>query len=227
MGRVARVCVPDGWHHVTQRGNSGADLFLCPADYRTYLSLLGEYGQRHGLEVLAYCLMTNHIHLVAVPHLAGSLSLAARDTNTAYATYLNKREGRRGHLWQGRFYACVLDESHLWAAIRYVERNPVRAGMVTRAEEYQWSSAAAHCGLRADPLLDQGGLPPRLETDWREWLRDEDTRLSARIRTQTAMGRPCGSPSFVARLRGLTPPLGPSRVVVSVPDVDVSKPRRP
>jgi len=202
MARAARVCVPDGWHHVTQRGNEGRDVFSQSADQEVYLSLLREHARRCGLSVLACCLMTNHVHMVVVPRAADSLSRAMRDISTTYAMWLHRREGRSGHLWQGRFYSCVLDEPHLWAAIRYVERNPVRAGAVPRAEEYWWSSAAGHCGLRADPNLSTDALPPSLGIDWREWLRDEDECLSERVRQQTRTGRPCGSAMFERDLEG-------------------------
>jgi len=203
MARLARVCVPGGWHHVTQRGNEGRDVFPRAADRDVYLSLLRQSRQRHGLHVLAYCLMSNHVHLVVVPETADALSCAMRDIHTTYAMALHRREGRGGHVWQGRFYACVLDEPHLWAAIRYVERNPVRARIVASAEEYWWSSAAARCGLRSDPNLSVDALPPALVTDWRAWLCEEDEALSERVRAQTRTGRPCGSDTFVQQLESV------------------------
>jgi len=139
--------VPGYPHHVTQRGNRRADVFETEDDRHAYLRFLKKYGQRHGLDIWAYCLMTNHIHLVAVPEREESLARALRDAHTVYAMRVNTRTQQSGHVWQGRFYSCVLDEWHLWAAVRYVERNPVRAGMVDRAEDHPWSSARAHCGL--------------------------------------------------------------------------------
>jgi putative transposase len=185
-------------------------VFTREADREVYLSLLRESAERRRLHVLAYCLMTNHVHLVVVPDTADALSSAMRDIQMTYAAYLHRREGASGHLWQGRFHACVLDEPHLWAAIRYVERNPVRAGLVPRAEDYWWSSAAAHCGMRADCNLPALALPPNLVTDWRTWLCDEDAALTQSIRQQTRTGRPCGSDAFVKQLESiLGRPLAP------------------
>lgn len=127
-------------------------MFFAPTDRQEYIGLLVEYARNHGMAIWAWCLMTNHVHFVAVPHATDSMSNTFRDAHTAYATRLHLRKQLEGHLWQGRFFSTVLDEPHLWAAIRYVERNPVRAGLVTAAEDYPWSSAASHCGLRDDPL---------------------------------------------------------------------------
>ncbi len=227
MSRVARVVVPGYPHHVTQRGNRRADVFETEDDRHAYLRFLKKYGERHGLDIWAYCLMTNHIHLVAVPEREESLARALRDAHTVYAMRFNTRTQLSGHVWQGRFYSCTLDEAHLWAAVRYVERNPVRAGMVDRAEDHPWSSARAHCGLglsqakrsgdgtvpirarttdgtcatELDPLLSKEFPPPGVIEDWAQWLRVEDDPDAVdRIRRQTRTGRPCGGSRFVAQL---------------------------
>ena len=199
MPRIARVVVPGLPHHVTQRGNRRADVFLCDRDRRRYLSMLAGYKARYGLRVWAYCLMTNHVHFVAVPDAADSLGRTLRDTHQAYASWLNRRLGESGHLWQGRFFSCVLDDAHLWAAVRYVERNAVRAGLVARAEDWPWSSAAAHCGLRGDPLLSPVEMP-WLVADWSAYLGEEDEAEREAIRQQTRTGRPCGSGAFLDHL---------------------------
>ena len=204
MSRVARIVVPGFPHHVTQRGNRGADVFEVDADRKAYLRFLGKYAERHGLAVWAYCLMTNHVHLVVVPEREASLGLTLRDTHTVYAMYSNTRTELRGHVWQGRFFSCPLDETHLWAAVRYVERNPVRAGMVEQPEAYRWSSAAAHCGLREDALLSKEFPPKGVVADWSEWLAEgEDEKTTGLIRRQTRTGRPCGAPKFLDQLEGL------------------------
>ena len=116
-----------------------------------------------------------------------------------YATTFNLKYGLSGHLWQGRPYSCVLDEAHQWAAVRYVELNPVRAGIVSRAEDYPWSSAPAHCGIGEDPLVDRDWPPVGLIQNWRNWLRDGDsTETDQRIRETTFTGRPCGDDRFVS-----------------------------
>ena len=117
---------------------------------------------------------------------------------------MNRRLDQTGHVWQGRFYSTALDESHLWAAVGYVERNPVRAGMVRRAEKYPWSSAAAHCGHRPDPLLAGDWPPSEVDIDWSAWLAKEPPAEQVKaIRGQTMTGRPCGEMSFIERLESL------------------------
>jgi putative transposase len=202
MPRIARVVVPDLPYHITQRGNRRENMFFCDADWRKYLELALEYSIEFGLQILAYCLMTNHIHLVCIPLLATSLAKVFKPVHSRYAQYLNNRLGICGRLWQGRFFSCPMDSDHLWAAIRYVECNPVRAKMVDRAENYPWSSAAAHCGMRLDPILSPLPLlrPPQT-SDWSSWLADsEDEALLAKIRHHTRTGRPMGHQEFVADL---------------------------
>jgi putative transposase len=115
---------------------------------------LEEHGAEAGLRMLAYCLMPNHVHLVVVPERMDSLGVVFRRVHGRYAQYLNVRRGRSGHLWQNRFFSCALDGNHLSVALRYVERNPVRAGLVAEAESYTWSSARAHLTGKRNALLD-------------------------------------------------------------------------
>ena len=204
MPRVARIVAPGFSHHVTQRGNRREPVFFEDADRQEYLMLLMDYRGKYGLDVWAYCLMTNHVHFVAVPRAADSLARTMRDTHQAYSSWLNRRLGQSGHVWQGRFYSTALDESHLWAAVAYVERNPVRAGLVERAEEYPWSSAAARCGRRQDPLLASDWPRGGKVTDWSAWLAGEPpAKQIDAIRGRTMTGRPCGEASFIERLEGL------------------------
>ena len=199
--RRARVSVPGLPHHVTQRGNRRADVFLDAEDRHLYLELLREYSTRHRLLLCDYNLMTNHTHLIVVPETEFALSDALRDTHGAYASTFNRKYGFTGHLWQARFYSCVLDDEHLRHAVRYVERNPVRAGMVARAEDYPWSSAYPHVRDQEDRYLD-AGLPLIGEIeDWSAWLatNDSEEAISA-IREAAATGRACGSEDFIRRL---------------------------
>jgi putative transposase len=205
MPRIARVVVPGFAHHVTQRGNRRENVFFSDGDRQRYLQLLLEYSQKHGLTTLAYCLMTNHVHLVCVPAKAESLSEVFSPVNLRYAQHVNRTQKIDGRLWQGRFFSCAMDDPHLWTAIRYVERNPVRAGLAQRAERYPWSSAAAHCGLRVDPMLSP--LPPGLAVTpagWAEWLaQEEDAEGLSRLRTSTQTGRPAGDEAFVKKLESM------------------------
>ncbi|TAN56117.1 MAG: transposase, partial [Rhodospirillales bacterium] len=144
MARLARVVAPGLPHHVTQRGNRRQPTFFDEGDYRLYLDLLADNAQRFGLQVWAYCLMPNHVHLIAVPEAQDSLTRALAETHRRYTRDINRRKGWKGFLWQGRFASFVLDEPHLLAAARYVETNPVRARLVEQPEDWAFSSARAH-----------------------------------------------------------------------------------
>ena len=193
--------MPGCAHHVTQRGNHQANVFRDDEDRFHYMELLQRHSQSHDLSLWSYTLMTNHIHTIVVPQTETGLSEVFRNTHSVYGRWFNKKYGLSGHLWQGRFYSCVLSESHLWAAVKYVERNPVRAGMVSRAEEYRWSSARAHVWGQPDPLLDSGLPLIRVVGNWAEWLaaKDVDSELKA-IRTATKHDFPFAEEAFIQRL---------------------------
>lgn len=199
MPRIARVVLPGVPLHITQRGIRRLNVFGNDADRRSYIKLLNESCRRHHLRVCAYCLMTNHVHFVAIPERRDSLWKTFHRCHGVYAKQFNMRYAFTGHLWQARPFSCALDEGHLWAAIRYVERNPVRAHMVERAEDYAWSSAAAHCGLREDSVLDPEWLSrsDRIH-DWSEWLAAGNaSKTDRRLRERTFTGRPCGNETFI------------------------------
>jgi putative transposase len=180
-------------------------LFHEDRDFLVYVRVLKEGCSRYTVGIRTYAFMTNHIHLIAVPGSEESLSLTLHHAHTTYSKYFNAKYGFKGHAWEGRPQMCVTDESHMWNAIRYVERNPVRAGMVERAEDYLWSSAAAHCGLRDDILLDPDFPPPGAIENWSEWLRVDHTEEERReIRHHTFKGSPWGSPEFLLQLESLT-----------------------
>jgi len=203
MARLPRVVVVDVPHHVTQRGNARQIILSCDSDRLTYLELLREYSQLYGLALLGYCLMSNHVHLIAAPHTGEALAQSLKQAHGRYASYWNARQSSTGHVWQGRFYSCPLDPSHLWTALRYVELNPVRARMVEAPEQWRWSSAAAHCGLASpDLVLEMERWRGRwTEADWRQYLADKESAaaLSA-LRRSTHTGRPLGSAEFMASL---------------------------
>jgi putative transposase len=148
--------------------------------------------------------MTNHSHLIVVPETGSALSDALRDTHAAYATMFNRKYGFSGHLWQARFYSCVLDDKHLEHAIRYVECNPVRAGMVDRPQDYPWSSATPHVLGVTDRYLDAGLPLIDVIKDWSAWLAGEPNEERIRdVREATATGRVCGSEYFVTHIENL------------------------
>lgn len=207
MARIARVVIPGVAHHITQRGNARQRVFVEESHYRLYLRLLRRRAGEHGLRIWAWCLMPNHVHLIAVPERADSLARALGRIHADYARLVNIQRGSCGHLWQARFYSCPLEYSHLWCAMAYVERNPVRAGLCGDAADYPWSSAALHCGLvPAPPWVELGPWQAEYGAErWRVVLErgiDEEA-LAERIRSATRSGRPLGSEAFVERLEGL------------------------
>jgi putative transposase len=197
---MARVVLPGVPHHITQRGNRRAAVFSEDADYLRYIELLELYSRQFGLQIAAYCLMGNHVHVVGLPNRSDSIAWTFKYSHGVYATEFNKKYRKSGHLWQARPFSCVLDAQHTVAALRYVERNPVRAGMVARAEDYRWSSAAAHCGMGEDPLLTASCPEVPDARHWSSWLAgDSDFGEEQRIRDHTFSGRPCGSEDFIRR----------------------------
>jgi putative transposase len=202
---MARVVVPGVPHHVTQRGDRRETVFLARGDYQRYLNLLKEYSTPRGLEVVAYCLMPNHVHLVAIPNRADSLATVLKPVHLRLAQFVNWTHGMTGRRWQGRFFSCPLDDRHTATAVRYVELNPVRAGLVREAESYQWSSAAAHVGLRTDDVLTVDAHKLVGAGDWRSWLREtEEDELIQQLRLNTRTGRPFGDDPFVGKAERAT-----------------------
>ncbi len=200
MARIARVTVPGIPHHITQRGNRRQSVFFSEADRRLYLRLLQEQGDRFGITFWAYCLMDNHVHLVAVPENEHSFARGFGEVHRRYTSIVNYREGWTGFLWQGRYSSFPLDEKYLYAAVRYVELNPVRAGIVERASDYPWSSAKAHVLKQRDPLLSENFLNDEIR-DWSDYLLEsEGKQLIERFDLHGRTGRPLGEESFVGRL---------------------------
>ena len=204
MPRLARTVIAEVPHHITQRGNRREDVFFADEDYQAYLEWLQYYSQQHHLEILAYCLMTNHIHLVAVPNTENSLQQVLKPLHMRYAQRINRQKRWKGHFWQGRYFSAPLDEPYMWAAIRYVERNPVRARMVRKAEHYSWSSAASHCGIKDDGVLSNKTKWKKLTDhvdDWSAWLAEGDAPDElAVIRRNIDKGLPCGTDRFIRKL---------------------------
>ncbi len=191
-------------HHITQRGVDRRDVFFSPADRRLYLDLFFRYAEKYKADVWGYCLMTNHVHAILVPQHPDSMARMLMRTHSDYARYFHLAHGGCGHLWQARYFSCVLDEVYSWQALAYVERNPVRAEIVENAEEYDWSSARAHCkGTDGAGHLDMAPWSRQYTaTRWREALRStvKQEILARRIREATSTGFPLGEPGFVERL---------------------------
>jgi len=177
-------------------------VFFEDEDRHEYLRLQKEQGERFGVKFIPYYLMTNHIHLIAIPEKETGLSRAIGEAHRLYTRRINFREKVRGYLFQGRFFSCPLDDAHLMAAIRYVERNPVRAKMTTNAWEYQWSSAAYHVGIKdEDALVSKSDLLKEID-DWQEYLSEQDNDIE-RLRLNTRTGRPIGDEGFLEKAEKL------------------------
>jgi putative transposase len=187
-------------HHVTQRGNRRQQVFFGDDDYATYRGLLAEGCRAAGVAVWAYCLMPNHVHLILTPSDEDGLRAALGETHRRYTRHVNRREGWRGYLWQGRFASSPMDEAYLLACARYVELNPVRAKLVRRARDWRWSSARAHLAGQDDELVRARPLLA-LASDWAGFLAEGlDAADHEAIRAGERTGRPLGSARFVARL---------------------------
>jgi putative transposase len=204
----------EGWpFHLTHRGNHRNQIFRSDDDRRAYLGFLKRFAKKFGMSIWAYCLMGNHIHLIAVGKQRCSISRALGNTHRACSRVRNRDSDVTGHLWANRFFSTALDEPHLWAAVRYVELNPVRARLVREATDYQWSSAQTHAGLRANPLLDPERPFPGHIGDWTAWLRAGlEEQTAKRLRANTSAGWPTGSDDCVQELEArLGRPLRPRK----------------
>jgi putative transposase len=175
-------------------------VFFLAEDYAWYRRCLRARAEHHGVAIWAYCLMPNHVHLLAVPSDETGLARALAETHCAYARRVNELSGWRGHLWQERFWSCPLDEPYLRAATRYVLLNPVRAGLAPSAGAWGPSSARAHLGIEVDDLVDSAPLAQRIE-DFSAFLEEPVMPEAHRaLRLHASTGRPLGSPTFVAEM---------------------------
>jgi putative transposase len=203
MPRTARIVVPNYPYHITQRGNYRQKIFDDQEDRSMYLTWINEYSRKYDLTPLAYCLMDNHVHFVVIPGEEHSLSKVFSIVHMRYSQYYNKKKGTAGHLWQGRFYSCLLDEMHLMAAMRYVEKNPVRARLVKKAWNWKWSSAGFHTG-RSKEIIGLGDIKEVVDLGvegWEEYLEGDEIREEVeKIRKNTMLGRPMGSSRFIEEL---------------------------
>jgi putative transposase len=212
MARLARVVVPGVAHHVTQRGNRRQETFFSEDDYRAYLALLVQWCGRRGVDIWAYCLMPNHVHLIVVPDSADGLRRALGEAHRRYTRRVNFREGWRGHLWQGRFASYAMGDGYLMRTARYIERNPVRAKLCRVPWRWRWSSAAAHVSGRDDGIVRVRPLLARAP-DWRAFLAGgSDADEVALWRRHERTGRPLGEAAFLDHIeRTLGRPIRPGK----------------
>ncbi|MBI4744503.1 MAG: transposase [Actinobacteria bacterium] len=186
-------------HHVTQRGNYQQPVFEHEEDYKKYCDWFKEYAKRYCITTYAYCLMNNHVHFIVSPKTEEGLARLFNTLHMRYAQYINKRRKATGHLWQGRFFSCLLDEQHLYRAIRYVERNPVRAKIAQYAWTYKWSSAKEHTGydISSIPLNRKFEMEAN---EWKDYLKETDDEMITEIRMKTQRGLAMGTEQFIQKI---------------------------
>lgn len=201
MPRKARIVAVGHAHHITQRGNYRQTIFTNDAEYSFYLRLLNEYSKNYNLCMLAYCLMPNHVHFVAIPQKEYSLARTFNTCHMRYSQYVNKKNKMTGHLWQGRFFSCVLDERYLYAVVRYIENNPVRAKLVKYPGDWDWSSAKMHLNKETS-VLGLEDINKYMDVrNWKEYLlQKEDASVITQVRSNTLSGKPLGDDTFITKL---------------------------
>jgi len=204
MARLARSTVIGYPHQVTQRGNYEQTVFEQECDFQRYLGWLRDCADRYHVEVWAYCLMPNHVHFVCVPKTEGALARTFNTLHMRYAQYFHSKKRVTGHLWKGRFLSCILDDRSVFEEVRFIETNPIRAGLVDRAEDYLWSSARHHVLGVPDPVMRDACFLNREVRDWRTYLADRgDEPVLRRTWQSLKTGRPAGDETFVHGLEAI------------------------
>ena len=208
MTKIARVVIPGLPHHVTQRGNHRQKVFFSDRDREIYMKLMRKYFKKHKLDLIGYSLMPNHVHHSVVPTLKSSLAKGVGLLHNDFSRWLQIQHGQTGHLWQNRFYSNPMDDTHCWMALRYIELNPVRAGLVRDPWDWPWSSARAHVtGVDETGMLDMELWGKYFnKTSWREFLLEGTDKAEemGRIRRANKTGRPLGSDDFIRNLEEIT-----------------------
>lgn len=205
MARLLRLVVPGIPHHITQRGNRRGQTFFKDSDYALYRDLLAEAAAKARTEIWCYCLMPNHVHLIAVPSDEDGLRRTFAEAHRRYTAFVNTRLRVSGHLWQGRFGSVAMDEPHLANAVRYVSLNPVRARLVTRARDWRWSSVPAHMSGKDDGLVTTAPILERYGS-FNAFLRQENAEPATfrQLRQAETTGRPLGSEGWLEQLEKRT-----------------------
>jgi len=199
MPRTARIIVPHVPHHIVQRGNNRQNVFWEREDFLKYCGWMNRYAGQYRVDILAYCLMINHVHFIAEPEDETGLSRLLNTLHMRYAQYQNAKRNRSGHLWQGRFVSYPMDRDWLLQAAAYVELDPVKAGMVKRAWDYRWSSVHAHLsGVDRQDIIQPEKLQS-LTGDWKEYLLNAHRQLNAEFERHEKTGRPLGKDSLIEK----------------------------
>lgn len=232
MARLPRLTVPGLPHHLIQRGNNRQQIFLAPTDYQFYLELVQEHATQFGVAIHAYVLMSNHVHLLATPGTQDALPKMMQAVGRRYVRRFNDSHGRTGTLWEGRYKSTMVQtERYLLACMVYIDLNPVRAGLVSHAADYAWSSHGHYAGLRTDPLITPhplvwalGNTPFAREAAYVALVQQGVSASQLQDLTQSALrGWALGDERFVAELQLRTP----RRVAKGRAGRPVSKPPLP
>jgi putative transposase len=197
MPRSARIIIPGIAHHIIQRGNNRQNILEEDVDFRNYCYWINEYSPQYKVSILAYCLMNNHVHFIVVPQDAEGIPRLFRTVHMRYAQYANYTKRRSGHLWQGRYFSCVLDDEHLFYAIRYVEQNPVRANMVKYPWDYEWSSAKWHVDKTAKKYIKITDTTAVDRTHWKMYLLNNDKGIDEEITKKIYKGKAFAGEDFI------------------------------
>lgn len=204
MARIARIVIPNYAHHIIQRGNRRQNIFFSDADRKAYLEYLRLSIETAGVSIWAYCLMDNHVHFIAVPKDKDSFAKCFSTVHWKYTRRINFRQGWRGYLWEGRFKSFLLSQNHLYAAIRYVERNPVRAKIVEKAWQYPWSSAKSHIHKKEDLILSKNFFVEEIG-DWQKYIDSQDNPQEINLfKKHIKTSRPLGDEIFIEKLKQIT-----------------------
>jgi len=187
-------------HHVVQRGNRQQAVFGGAEDYKQYCHWMNKYSAINGVDITAFCLMTNHVHFIVIPKSEDGIGKTFSIVQMRYAQYMNKKRKTNGHLWQGRYYSCILDDQHLYRAVRYVEMNPVRARMVKKPVDYLWSSARWHSGIDQESNIFLKDIRMVGKNEWLEYLEESDGNFDEMIRRKTQKGLAAGDAEFIEKL---------------------------
>ena len=203
MARCARMILPGVPHHVVARGVDGLCIFLSGSDKRRYLKRFVRIADEVGVTVHAYCLMNNHVHWLVTPQKEASLAKLFQRLHTSWAGFYNRRERRTGHLFQNRYHSTPVDENHYWTALRYIEVNPRRAGLIESLQDWEHSSAKAHLTGTEDPLIKLALEAWRYRfgpAQWRAFLEQTDSERELSLRRAQAGSRPCGAVAWIEEM---------------------------
>jgi putative transposase len=199
MPRIARIVGIGYPHHVIQRGNNRQNVFFDQEDRCLYLKWLKKYSLECGCTIHAYCLMSNHVHLLVVPQYNYSLAKTMQKLSLTFTQHINRKYKRTGRLWECRFYSALVDkETYLWSVGRYIERNPVRAKIVSRPDEYRWSSAKVNITGKEMDFVKPIWQDHTKREEYVTFLNNPDKEEEIEvIKKSTISGKPIGSKEFL------------------------------